>query len=529
VKQKAEHIHHHQTVLLHQLQALEMVEVYREWCYQFYLASLTYNPLSKASTITGKSGKTIGTHVEKIDETYSINKKNPKYKQTYNRYFHMDALGSITAVTDDQAKVVERRSYDAFGKIRSMDYGLDSSHAIIPANTVSQTSRAYTGHEQIKEIDGLIHMNARVYDSEIGRFLSADTVIQNPYDSQAYNRYSYVRNNPMVFTDPTGHSWLSKAWKKAKHWVKKHARAIGAIVAAAVVTVVAPYLLPAMGSYATAAATGALAGAASGAIQTKSLKGALKGALYGALGAVAAVGVVQVTAKVFNITKTLAHSSNFINSGINKLTAFKAGLHGLARGAIQSLQGGSFKAGFMSGLSSGFDVGTKAFGSGAGGFIARSTAMGIVGGTASALGGGKFSNGAMSGAFTHMFNSEARGSILKRLANNISNNNDVDSKIRSRLKSVLKQDKLFYKDSTDGPKGWKQGVYRGYSRNGNRMYLTSALFNGDTLNELQAVTTTIHEITHKVWVGDSSNHPAGFYESVNRNVANYYGDNGDLF
>jgi len=96
--------------------------------------------------------------------------------------------------------------------------------------------------------------------------------------------------------------------------------------------------------------------------------------------------MVAVTVKLFNITKTLAHSSNFINSGINKVTAFKAGL--------------------MSGLSSGFDVGTKAFGNGAGGFIARSTAMGIVGGTASALGGGKFSNGAMSGAFTHMFNAE---------------------------------------------------------------------------------------------------------------------------
>ena len=48
-------------------------------------------------------------------------------------------------------------------------------------------------------------MNARLYDPTIGRFISADTIIQAPYDSQSYNRYSYVRNNPMKYTDPTGH------------------------------------------------------------------------------------------------------------------------------------------------------------------------------------------------------------------------------------------------------------------------------------------------------------------------------------
>jgi RHS repeat-associated protein len=197
--------------LLQTKQTLETLQSYKEFCYQLYLASL-YNTIAE---------KTVGSHVEVVDETYSINKSNPHYKTTYNRYFHTDALGSITAITDDKGKVVERRSYEPFGKIRAMDYGLTNNHAIIPANTVSQTTRAFTGHEQIKEIDGLIHMNARIYDSDIGRFLSADTIIQDPLDSQAYNRYSYVRNNPMKFTDPSGHSWLSKLWKKAKKWAKK--------------------------------------------------------------------------------------------------------------------------------------------------------------------------------------------------------------------------------------------------------------------------------------------------------------------
>ena len=84
------------------------------------------------------------------------------------------------------------------------------------------------------------------------------------------------------------------------------------------------------------------------------------------------------------------------------MTAMKSMLHGLSRGLIGKWQGGSFKVGFMSGLSSAFDVGTKGYG----GFTGRTVIMAVVGGTASALGGGKFSNGAISGAFVHMFNAE---------------------------------------------------------------------------------------------------------------------------
>jgi RHS repeat-associated protein len=53
---------------------------------------------------------------------------------------------------------------------------------------------------------GLIHMNGRVYDPELGRFMSADPFVQAPYNSQSYNRYSYVFNNPLSFTDPSGYT-----------------------------------------------------------------------------------------------------------------------------------------------------------------------------------------------------------------------------------------------------------------------------------------------------------------------------------
>ena len=212
-----------------------------------YEEERTYNSSEIKSTIyLTIGGKTIGTHVEIVNSVYSINKNNPNYKRTYNRYFHTDALGSIAVITDDAGKVVERRSYEPFGKIRAMDYGLTSNHAIIPTNTVLETARAFTGHEQIAELSGLIHMNARIYDSDIGRFLSADTVIQNPYDSQAYNRYSYVRNNPLKYVDPSGHSWLSSIGR----WIDKHIlqpiknSAVGRLVVGAVLVVAGVLLAP---------------------------------------------------------------------------------------------------------------------------------------------------------------------------------------------------------------------------------------------------------------------------------------------
>jgi RHS repeat-associated protein len=51
---------------------------------------------------------------------------------------------------------------------------------------------------------GLYFFNARWYDSALGRFVQADTIIPNPGDPPSFDRFSYVRNNPIRFTDPTG-------------------------------------------------------------------------------------------------------------------------------------------------------------------------------------------------------------------------------------------------------------------------------------------------------------------------------------
>jgi RHS repeat-associated protein len=67
----------------------------------------------------------------------------------------------------------------------------------------ASTHKGYTGHEQLDNLN-LVHMNGRVYDPLIARFLSADPIIQDPYHSQSFNRYSYIWNNPLNGTDPTG-------------------------------------------------------------------------------------------------------------------------------------------------------------------------------------------------------------------------------------------------------------------------------------------------------------------------------------
>jgi len=115
------------------------------------------------------------------------------------RYLHKDHLGSVTKITNEQGLIVESQSYDAHGKRRN------SNWTPIQGNTPTSatTDRGFTGHEHIDEV-GLVHMNGRVYDPTLGRFISADPFIQAPYNSQSYNRYSYVFNNPVSFTDPSG-------------------------------------------------------------------------------------------------------------------------------------------------------------------------------------------------------------------------------------------------------------------------------------------------------------------------------------
>ena len=93
-------------------------------------------------------------------------------------------------------------AYDAFGKVRNGDY---SDRPGGKLNLLPDTVRGFTGHQHVDDVR-LIHMNGRVYDYQLGRFLSVDPIIQFPANSQSLNPYSYIMNNPLSGRDPSGYA-----------------------------------------------------------------------------------------------------------------------------------------------------------------------------------------------------------------------------------------------------------------------------------------------------------------------------------
>ncbi len=118
-------------------------------------------------------------------------------------YLHDDHLGSTQFVTSGDGSQsgfthLGERSYDAWGLSRD-----PATHA---PTTPSPTVRiGFTSHEDDYEF-GLINMSGRLYDPTIARFTTADPYVQAPFFSQSLNRYAYVWNNPLTYTDPTGFS-----------------------------------------------------------------------------------------------------------------------------------------------------------------------------------------------------------------------------------------------------------------------------------------------------------------------------------
>ncbi|MEI9988950.1 MAG: RHS repeat-associated core domain-containing protein [Rhizomicrobium sp.] len=128
------------------------------------------------------------------------------------KYFVLDHLGSVAVMTDDAGGVAERLSYDAWGRRRNSD-GTDNAACSI----TSTTTRGYTGHEMLDSICE-INANARIYDPTLGRFMSPDSTIPDPFNGQSFNRYSYVMNNPLSMTDPSG--LVDQSPKVSpKHWI----------------------------------------------------------------------------------------------------------------------------------------------------------------------------------------------------------------------------------------------------------------------------------------------------------------------
>jgi RHS repeat-associated protein len=301
-------------------------------------------------------------------------------------YLHLDGQGSVEALSDPSGTVVSRQGYDRWGSRRDADgWGTGSAS--------SQTAKGYTGHEMADAV-GVIHMGGRVYDPLIGRFTSADPILQAPGDLQSYNRYGYVGNNPLSRTDPSGYSWLGNALHRGEGWLRQNWRSV-AMIAIAVATPYAAVWAFNVGNIAAlsitqAALAGAVGGFAAGMIGSG---GDLQAGLIGAASGAAFAGIGQTVGK----GATWKNASQMFKKVI---------AHGVGGGASSVAQGGRFGQGFLStGVSAFFAPGIDQV---AGGNPALGTlASAALGGTTAALGGGKFANGAVTAAFLQTLASAA--------------------------------------------------------------------------------------------------------------------------
>jgi len=127
-------------------------------------------------------------------------------------YIHSDSQGSWLAISNTNGTVVNRYSYDAWGRPRNVsDWTLKAINIGSELTNLNafqpRFDRGYTGHEIMAGF-GLINMNGRLYDPYLQRFLSPDPYVQSPEDAQNFNRYSYCLNNPLKYTDPSGNFFV---------------------------------------------------------------------------------------------------------------------------------------------------------------------------------------------------------------------------------------------------------------------------------------------------------------------------------
>jgi RHS repeat-associated protein len=110
-----------------------------------------------------------------------------------------DHLGSTSLVTDANGTVVSEMRYKACptGMLREGEVRHESG--------ASPTEYTYTGQYSYTADFGLMFYNSRWYDPSLGRFAQADTIIPSNQGVQAWDRYAYTNNNPVRYTDPTGH------------------------------------------------------------------------------------------------------------------------------------------------------------------------------------------------------------------------------------------------------------------------------------------------------------------------------------
>ncbi len=316
------------------------------------------------------------------------------------RWILVDHLGS-TDVIVDQNSVKEHFSFDPWGERRTPYFWSSYSQQTKENFDNVDTHKGFTGHEMVDPM-GVIHMNARIYDARLGRFLQADPVLPNPTDLQDFNRYSYVRNNPLNLTDPSGN------------------HPVAVFVVVSVFSAGVGYMAQQTGYEWLTAASGLLCigsanpvacGSAAAFGTTFGATGDFGQALKsGALSAVSSAAFMKIGdhfAKYHN-------DANPIKFGQYNLKPHQVAgqilAHGMVGGVVSELQGGKFGHGFSSaGLSKLIMGSLQQKIAGETDKNIRALMAGVIGGTTSVISGGKFANGAVTAAFAQMLNGDGGG------------------------------------------------------------------------------------------------------------------------
>ena len=114
-------------------------------------------------------------------------------------YLLGDHLGSTSLTTNASGQVVSELRYKAWGEVRY-------------ASGNTPTNYTFTGQYSYASDFGLMFYNARWYDPYLNHFTQPDSIVPDQYNPQDWNRYSYARNNPMRYTDPSGHAPSCDDW-----------------------------------------------------------------------------------------------------------------------------------------------------------------------------------------------------------------------------------------------------------------------------------------------------------------------------
>jgi RHS repeat-associated protein len=299
-----------------------------------------------------------------LQKTYSIagNTYTPVAQEFL--YLHRDYQGTILAISGNGGVVKERRQFDPWGNLKK-HY---KNEVLTPPSGVGGLDfeflldRGYTGHEHFFNV-GIIHMNGRIYDPVLRTFLSPDPYIQDPENSQNYNRYAYAFNNPLLYSDPSGNFIVELSIGAAI--------LIGALIGGVVYTGVALY----NGNFSW------------GGLAKSIIVGAISGAATSGIGSIAADMGKSICVATQTLTQTQVNLIVYAAQGV---------MHGVAQGVIQGVSGnGSFGQNFITAAAS--SIAASAYG----GFVPKANSgvgkllfSTVAGGTTSALQGGNFWQGA---------------------------------------------------------------------------------------------------------------------------------------